>query len=151
MTKEEFLQTKEELLAPKKIETYVEGVGKVLYRRPTQGDQLQAELNAREHPLWKEMSEDEKRAQVTTELIKLIIEEPGIFTSKFKELDLALSNAVIDVISLELAEYNAELLKKRRNRVQNFLEKRREELSQMLSIPSLRPITSTLTKQEKSS
>jgi len=151
MSKEEFLKTEQELLLPKPIETYVEGVGKVLYRRPTRKDRLESKIKAREHPLWNEMDEKERKAQETVELIKLIVLEPKGFTSKFEELDLLKSDAIIDVISLELAEETAELTRKRHNRIQNFLEKRRAELSQMRSLPYFKELISTSKEQEKSS
>ena len=111
----------EDVLFNEPWEVEVPGVGTVLVRDPTERDRIEARKAARKHPLWNELSEVEKSAEIQRHLARLMLVEPKVSEEDYFKANSKIMDAILDTVSMEYMKKVSELTRKRQELIKDFL------------------------------
>ena len=114
--------TIEQLLFNEPREIEVEGYGTVLVRDPTKNDRIEAKKEAKEYPLWDQLSPEEQNLLVLDRTILRIIVEPELPKNIYFEARESAIRDVIDSVILDYTKRLRTLADKRKRTIKDFLE-----------------------------
>ena len=112
----------EDVLFNEPWEVEVPGVGTVLVRDPTERDRIEARKIARKHPLWDELSEVQKSAEVQRHLARIMLVDPKISEEDYFKANSKIMDAILDTVSMVYVKKVNELTRKRQELIRDFLE-----------------------------
>ena len=112
----------EDVLFNEPWEVEVPGVGTVLVRDPTERDRIEARKAARKHPLWDELNEVQKSAEIQKHLARIMLVEPKISEEDYFNANSKILDAILDTVSMVYMKKINELTKKRQELIRDFLE-----------------------------
>ena len=116
----------EDVLFNEPWEVEVPGVGTVLVRDPTERDRIEARKAARKHPLWDELNDVEKSAEIQKHLARIMLVDPKISEEDYFRANSNVMNAILDTVSMVYVKKVNELTKKRQELIRDFLEALKE-------------------------
>jgi len=120
--------TLKELLENEPREVKVGNLGiTVKVRDPTVQDKIDSRIEAKKHPLWKDMDELEQSTEITTRLALKMLVQPKISYENYKKSPSPRIDAIIEAVLWDWSRRLSKITDKTRKEIRDFLTRETEK------------------------